>query len=348
MATFTTRRRPRARIRDWDLIGRLGLCLAVIIGFAIAVPNFVSSDSAFAVLQVVAPLGLAALGVGATMIAGEIDLSIGSMAALGGVLSIKLGMHGWMLGIFVPLAAGAALGALQGAVISVVRISSLVLTIGTLILFSGLAYVISGENAVALTSFGVGNFLDTRISIFSPFSLIFLVILVALWLVLRYSRTGHDLYAIGGGRQEAQAAGISTLRPLVFAFAFSGAMGALSGTLTSMQSGGATPTGFSSLLLNSVAAAVIGGIALSGGKGSPWGIALGALALGVIANAVDVLGAQDYITSFLTGGLLFLVLVAEMVLHGRDGRLGALMGILWRAPERQQEQTTTDDWRLDQ
>jgi len=107
-------------------------------------------------------------------------------------------------------------------------------------------------------------------------------------------------------------------------------MGALTGTLVSMESGGATPTGFTSTLLNAVAAAVIGGVALTGGRGSPWGIALGAIALGVITNGVDVLGAQDYVTQFLTGGLLFLVLVAEMVLRG--GRRSQLLDVLWRRP----------------
>ncbi|HEX2744770.1 MAG TPA: ABC transporter permease [Streptosporangiaceae bacterium] len=322
--------RQRLVVRDWDLLARLGLCLVVIVGFAVAVPGFLSRDSGFAVLQVVAPLGLAGLGIGVTMIAGEVDLSIGSMAALGGVLAIHLGSHGWALGIFIPVLIGAVLGAAQGIVISAVRISSLVLTIGTLILFSGLAYLFSGENAISLPSFGVGSFLDTELFILSPYSLIFIGVTVATWLLLRYSRVGQELYAIGGGRQEAQAAGVSTLRPLAFAFAFSGAMGALTGTLVSMESGGATPTGFTSTLLNAVAAAVIGGVALTGGRGSPWGIALGAIALGVITNGVDVLGAQDYVTQFLTGGLLFLVLVAEMVLRG--GRRSQLLDVLWRRP----------------
>lgn len=339
MTTQATSRR-RLAVRDWDLVTRVALCLIVIIGFAFAVPNFVSRGSGYAVLQVVSPLGLAGLGVGLTMIAGEVDLSIGSMAALGGVVSIRLGGHGWVLGIFVPILMGTALGALQGMIISVVRISSLVLTIGTLILFSGLAYLLSGENAISLTSFGVGNFLDTNLWIFSPFSLIFIGVTVAAWLLLRYTRTGHELYAIGGGRQEAQAAGVRTLRPLMFAFAFSGAMGALTGALVSMESGGATPTGFASVLLNAVAAAVIGGVALSGGKGSPWGIVLGALALGVITNGVAVLGDQDYVGQFLTGGLLFLVLVAEMVIGG--GRRTELMAVLWRPPQRPQSAGTSD------
>lgn len=333
--------RGQVATRDWDLIGRLMLCLLVIVGFALAVPNFVSTNSAFAVLQVVSPLGLAGLGVGVTMIAGEVDLSIGSMAALGGILAIRLGGNGWILAIFVPLAMGALIGAVQGFLISVIRVSSLVLTIGTLILISGLAYVVSGETAISLTNFSVGNFLDTRVFILSPFSLIFVVLTALAWAALRYTRYGLELVAIGGGRREAQAAGISTRQPLTIAFAFSGAMGALTGVLVSMESGGATPNGFASVLLNAVAAAVIGGIALSGGRGSPWGIALGALALGVVSNGVNVLGAAAYVSQFLIGGLLFLVLVAEMVMKDvTAGNRGLLSG-LWRRRQPAERATLT-------
>lgn len=329
----------RGGARDWDLIGRLVLCLLVIVGFAVAVPNFVSTNSAFAVLQVVSPLGLAGLGVGVTMIAGEVDLSIGSMAALGGILAIRLGGSGWILAIFLPLAMGALIGAVQGFLISLIRVSSLVLTIGTLILISGLAYVVSGETAISLTNFSVGNFLDTRLFILSPFSLIFVLVTALAWATLRYTRYGLELVAIGGGRREAQAAGISTRQPLTIAFAFSGAMGALTGVLVSMESGGATPNGFANVLLNAVAAAVIGGIALSGGRGSPWGVALGALALGVISNGVNVLGAEAYVSQFLIGGLLFLVLVAEMVMKDVNAGNHGLLSGLWQRPQPAKETT---------
>lgn len=316
MKAMFNRDRPArvAGVRDPDLVARIALCLAVIVGFAIAVPDFLSINSGFAVLQVVAPLGLAALGVGVTMIAGETDLSIGSMAVLGGVIAIRLGDHGVALAILAPIVAGALIGALQGFIVSLVRISSLVLTIGSLILLQGIAYLIAGNKPVSMTSFSIGEALTTRYFIFSPLSLIFLALVVLSWVALKYTKYGAEVYAIGGGRREAQAAGVRTLRPLMLSFAFSGTMGGLVGALVSLQTGGATPTGFGDVLLNAVAAAVIGGIALSGGKGTPWGIALGAVALGVISNGVNVLGAQYYVSQFLIGGLLLAVLGAEMAL----------------------------------
>jgi ribose transport system permease protein len=305
--------RGKHRGRDWDIAFRVGICLTAIIAFAIASPGFISTNNSFTVLQTAAFSGMAALGVGVTMIAGEFDLSIGSMAVLGGVVAIKLQDNGMAVAILVPVIGAAVVGALQGVIISVLRISSLTLTIGTLILLSGLAYIVSGQTSISLTNFDISLTLSTRYWIFSPVSLTFLALTVLTWLFLRYSRYGRELYAIGGARREAEAAGVRTLRPLTLAFAFSGAMGALTGVVVSLTSGGATPTGFSDLLLSAVAAAVIGGVALSGGRGGAWGITLGSLTLAVLITGIDVLGAPFYVNQFVTGGLLLAVLALEMI-----------------------------------
>jgi ribose transport system permease protein len=313
--------------RDWEMYFRIGICVAMIVAFTIASPGFVSTNNSFAILQTVAFSGIAALGVGVTMKAGEVDLSIGSMAVLGGVSSILLQHQGVAVSIIVPVVGGALVGALQGTIISALRISSLVLTIGSLILLSGLAYMLSGESSISLDDFGISDALAQRFWILSPVSMLFLALTAATWVVLRYSKYGREIYAIGGARQEAEAAGVRTLRPLTIAFAFSGGMGALTGVLVSLTSGGATPTGFNDLLLSAVAAAVIGGIPLSGGAGSAWGVALGALSLGVITNGIDSLGAPFYVHQFVTGGLLLAVLAIEMI--GNRARTRALFA---RAP----------------
>jgi ribose transport system permease protein len=312
----------RAAPRDWDLAARIALSALIIVAAAFAIPDFLSVNNSFAVLQVVAPIGIAALGVGVTMLAGEFDLSIGSMAVLGGVISVLLSDSGPLVCIVVPVLVGALLGSAQGYAISRLRVSSLVITIGTLILFRGVAYVLANDASVVMKTFDIGTALNQRLWIFSPMSLVFLGLAVLLWLLLRYTKFGHEVYAVGGGRREAQAAGIAPVRPLVLVFAISGSLGALAGSLVSLSIGGATPTGFGEILLSSIAAAVIGGIALSGGRGSSWGIVLGALALGVISNGVSVLGAPVFVSQFLTGGLLLAALAAE-VLSARSNRARA-------------------------
>jgi ribose transport system permease protein len=306
-----------------DLVLRLILLLLVVAAFAVVIRGFVSVNNVYSILQVATPIGFAAIGVGVTMLAGEFDLSIGSMTVLGGVIAVLLAPLGPVLSIFVAAGVGICLGIIQGFVIASLRISSLVITIGTLILFRGFAYLLSGDNSVSLTNFDFGKGLNLRLTIFSPFSVLLIAIVVGVWWVLNYTKLGHEIMAVGGGRHEAIAGGIRIRRPITASFAFSGGMGALGGALVSVSIGGATPTGFSDTLLSAVAAAVIGGVALSGGRGSPWGILIGAVALGVISSGVSVLGAPTYVSQLLTGGLLLVALLAEMISHGTL-RLGAL------------------------
>lgn len=313
-----------------DLILRLLILLVVITAFSIVIRGFISINNLYSVMQVATPIGFAAVGVGVTMLAGEFDLSIGSMTVLGGVIAVSMAPLGAGVAIAAAVAVGIALGAMQGFFIALLRVSSLVVTIGTLILFRGFAYLLAGDASVTLTSFEFGKWLNTRLLMFSPFSLLLIILVIAVWWTLNYSKIGHEIMAIGGGRREAVAGGVKPRRPITIAFAFSGGMAALGGALVSLSIGGATPTGFTETLLSAVAAAVIGGIALSGGKGSPWGILIGTLALGVISSGVSVLGAPVYISQLLTGGLLLIALLTEMV-----SRRQIPLGFLRRKPRQQ-------------
>ncbi|MFE4833715.1 ABC transporter permease [Arthrobacter sp. NPDC056691] len=300
-----------------DLLLRLLILVVVIAAFSIVIKGFISVNNLYSILQVATPIGLAAVGVGVTMLAGEFDLSVGSMTVLGGVIAVSMAPLGPGAAVAAAVAVGIGLGATQGFLIALLRVSSLVVTIGTLILFRGFAYLLAGDASVSLTSFEFGKWLNTRVLMFSPFSFLLIALVVGVWWALNYSKIGHEIMAIGGGRREAVAGGIKPQRPVTIAFAFSGGMAALGGALVSLSIGGATPTGFSETLLTAVAAAVIGGIALSGGKGSPWGILIGAIALGVISSGVSVLGAPTYISQLLSGGLLLVALLSEMVSRGQ-------------------------------
>jgi ribose transport system permease protein len=304
----------------WDSLARLVVAAAFVVAFSVAAPGFDTLNNVHAVLLTAAPVGLAALGIGTTMIAGEIDLSIGSMAVLGGVISIRLGDHGLIVALVVPALIGLVVGASQGLAIAALNISSLVLTIGSSILLSGLAYIASGENAISLSNFSISVSLQATYWVLAPFSIVFIALTAALSVFLRYSSLGRQIYAVGGGRKEAVAAGIPLRRPMVTVFAFSGCLGAVVGALSSLATGGASPTAFSDLLISGVTAAVIGGVALSGGRGGAWGIALGAICLGIISDGVALLGAQYYVYEVVVGALLLTVLVAEMVAMRRRGR----------------------------
>lgn len=294
---------------------RLGLFAAVFLVFTVSDDRFFSTNNVFTIFEGFAFLGLAALAVGVTIIAGELDLSVGSAAAVSGIVSVSLvdGL-GLLPTVIVAILIGTAYGGLQGYLIYRLRIQSLVFTLGTLIGLRGLAFMISGENTVVMSDLAIAQSVRRQLWIFSPFSLVTLGCFVAVALVLVNTRFGREIYAVGGGRQEAAAAGVPLVRPLVLAFALSGAMAALTGALTSIKSGSAGPAAFETLLLPAATAALIGGVSLLGGRGSVFGIAVGALTLRFINSGLSLGGAPFYILTLATGFVLIVAVVLELLI----------------------------------
>jgi ribose/xylose/arabinose/galactoside ABC-type transport system permease subunit len=305
-----------------DLAGRAMIALAVYLFFAVTDENFRGMDNLYPLLNGFALVGLVALGLGVTMIAGELDLSVGSLAAVAGIVTVYLSDWGPVPAIAVAVAAGAAFGAVQGGVISWLNINSLVFTIGTLIALRGLAFVISGEESVLvdLDNLSISDAITRKLWIFSPFSLITISVFVLVGLFMALARRGREIYAVGGGRNEARAAGVSSTVPIVIVFALSAALASLAGSLASLQSAAAQPGAYDSLLLGGVTAALVGGVSLYGGRGTIIGIVIGALTLRFLITGIASRGAPFYVESLATGGLLLAVLIVELATN-RGGEL---------------------------
>jgi ribose/xylose/arabinose/galactoside ABC-type transport system permease subunit len=294
---------------------RIALCLVVFAFFTVRDDRFFTTNNVFTIFEGFAFLGLAALAVGVTIIAGEFDLSVGSAAAVAGIVAASIVEDiGLVPAVLVTSAIGAAYGAAQGYLVHRLRIQSLVFTLGTLIALRGVAFMISGENTVVIADLSIANSVRRQLWIFSPFSLVTIAVFVTIGLFLRYTRDGREIYGIGGGRQEAAAAGVAVVRPLVLAFALSGSIAALTGALTSIKSASAGPAAFEELLLPAVTAALIGGVSLFGGKGSVLGIAIGALTLRFLISGLSLEGAPFYVLTLATGVVLIVVVVLELVI----------------------------------
>ena len=220
-----------------------------------------------------------------------------------------------MPAVLITTLAALVFGAVQGYVIARLRINSLVFTIGTLIALRGLAFVISGERAVLLDldDLGMAKEITRRLWIFSPFSLVTFGMILVVGLLLAFHRFGREIYAVGGARQEATAAGVSRTRPLVLAFAVSAMCAGLAGSLASIKSGSAPPFAFEPILLSAVTAALVGGVSLYGGRGHVVGIVIGGLTLRFLISGFSSRGAPTYIESVATGGLLIAVLLVEFL-----------------------------------
>jgi ribose/xylose/arabinose/galactoside ABC-type transport system permease subunit len=263
-------------------------------------------------LQGFAQLGLLALAIGLTMIAGEFDLSVVGTYALGGMLAVLTGQSSPLIGVLVAVSAGAAIGATQGALIAWFRIPSMPVTLATYIMLLGLTNSLSGGLSKTYTNTGATLFVDRTVAvIFSPRSLITLAAFIVAAIVLGGTRLGRELRAIGGDRRASRVAGVQVDRALVGLFTAAGALAALGGALLGYSFASANPDpGLQPLILAAVAA-LLGGVSLTGGRGVPLGLLCGTLSASLLAQIVLVTAVPDYWTQLLYAALLVVVVAID-------------------------------------
>lgn len=297
-----------------------GLPLAVLavtwLVISLVTPSFRGTASFYAVLEGFPLVGLVALGLSVTIIAGEFDLSVGSMAALAAVIAVQASPVGLIGCIAIATVAGTVLGAVQGALFARLRINSLVFTIGTLILLRGLTYIFSGHAPIIIQNIEITDPLLARYWVFSVSSLTAIVVFVLTGLFLSYTKWGREIFAIGGARNEAIAAGVPPVRPLTVSFAFSAGCASLAGALAATRGGSAAPQNYEDLLLSAAAAALLGGISLYGGRGTVLNVALGVAVLSVVGAGLAARGSTASLVQLVTGALL-LAMIAIEYLAGR-------------------------------
>jgi ribose/xylose/arabinose/galactoside ABC-type transport system permease subunit len=298
---------------------RAGLPLAVftaIVVALVALPLYSdTSATTFTVYnagQNFASLGLLALAVGLTLIVGEFDLSTLGMYALGGLLAVKLGGGSPFVGVAAAVAVGLAVGLLQGAIMARTGISSVPLTLGGYIALLGLSHVVGNSNTLAYKNLDAGIWLDTiTATFFSPRSLIVLAVFVIVGGVLRWTRLGRDVRAVGGDRRASRAAGVPTDGILIGVFALSGCFSALGGALFAYSTSAAKPDLGLAPFVFGVTAALLGGVSLTGGRGGATGVFLGVLSLSLLQELFALLGTQSYVVNLVQGSLLVLVVIFE-------------------------------------
>lgn len=296
---------------------RIALMLVVYLVFAMQIPSYYSAIGVAALIDSAVLAGIIAIGVGLTMIAGEMDLSVGSMAAFAGILSIKFFAFGMVPAFLMVLVVCAALGAVQGWCIYRLNINSMVFTIGTLIALRGITLMVSEEKTALIPFENIAetDILNAKFLIFTVPSVILLLLVLLFDFFTRHTSWGREIFAIGGGRSEARAAGVSLRRPIILIFAVSATLAGLAGALLSIKTGSASPLGFDAVLLEAVTACLIGGIALSGGRGSIVGILIGLFTIRFLVSGIAALGAPFWMQSLATGALLIFVIIAEAAIR---------------------------------
>lgn len=299
-------------ITDWLKRYALQLIvLAVVIASMYAAyPNFRVEAS----IERLIPLGVIAAGLAVTMIVGEFDLSIASMAALAGAITVTLSGLGLVTSLLIAVVACTLLGMLQGWAIAKLGINSLVFTVGTLVLIRGLTWLVCGGLAISVDDITASDIFYSKFLFLSPLSATGLVILILLGIFLARTKWGRELYALGSARHEAVAAGVRYPRGMVIAFGISAGCGAVGGALTSALSGSAAPDALESMLVIGIAAALVGGISISGGRGTMVNVFLGFAIISVLSSGLAGMGAKGFVSQLYIGIFLLAVVLAEYFL----------------------------------
>ncbi len=274
--------------------------------------HFLSAATPFSTLQTFANGAMVALGLGLAMMIREFDLSVVGIFGLAGCIAVITGQANPWLGIGSALAIGLAAGFVQGLIIVRFALGSVGVTLGGLLIFVGIAYVLTESQSLPYENLRVALLVNEPMAgIFSLRSLVCLALFAAAALIVGVTRVGRDLIAIGSDRRAAMIAGVNVDAFIVGIFAFSGFCAAASGALVSYSLASASPAGLSDVLVPAAAAAILGGVSLGGGTGRPLGIATGVLILAVLRSGLNAVGAPPFVNDIAMGAILLTVAILD-------------------------------------
>ena len=273
---------------------------------------FFSLGTIFSTMQLFATLGLVALGLGLSMLVREFDLSVAGMVGLAGAIAVMTGVSNPWLGVFLGVGAGVASGLLQGIIMIWLGLSSVGVTLGGLLTLQGLTYVLTENRTIGYPNIAVALKLNAPIAdLVSVRSVAALAVFVLAALVMTCTHIGRDVIATGSDRRASRIAGLNTDRIIIGVFAASGACAALAGVLLSYSLGAASPVALADVLAPAAASAIVGGVSVAGGRGSPMGIAAGVLTLCVLRSGLSAIGVEPHVHDLVTGIILVVIAVLD-------------------------------------
>ncbi|WP_026369336.1 ABC transporter permease [Kallotenue papyrolyticum] len=320
--------RPRGSpLRAWlERLARrpeAGIALVLLILMAVlglATRSFLTADNLFGIVRNYSDIAISALGMTMVIITGGIDLSVGSIMALAGLVA-ALAVTSW--GLPVPLAilvgvlTGGLVGLANGLLIVRLRLVPFIATLGMLGVVRGIVVGTTSGQTVrgfpsAFTWLGQGYLGPVPMPV-----IVLLIFAVAVGLFLRYHYWGTYIYAIGGNETSARLTGLPVDRVKLFVYLMSGLLSGVAGVLVVSRLGVSAPTQAQGYELNVVAAAVIGGVSLQGGRGTIPGAVLGAIIIGVLYNALVMLRIDTYWQQAFIGGIIILAAIVDVVRQRR-------------------------------
>ena len=291
----------------------LGLFLIVIVITALN-PSFMTTDNILNILRQVSISALIAFGMTFVILTGGIDLSVGSTLALTGAIAASMLASGMdpVLTMFTALLIGAILGAINGVIIAKGKVAPFIATLATMTIFRGLTLVFTEGrpisdlgNEITFQMLGKGYFFGVPVPVVTMILAFF-----GLYFIMHKTTFGRRVYAVGGNEGAAKLSGINVDRIKIAVYSLTGMLAALSALILTSRLNSAQPTAGTSYELDAIAAVVLGGTSLTGGRGWIFGTLVGALIIGVLNNGLNLIGVSSFFQQVVKG---LVILVAVLI-----------------------------------
>ena len=296
-------------------LGPLLALIALVIAVTVLNPSFLSPSNLLNLLRQVAANGFIAFGMTFVILTGGIDLSVGSTLALSSALTAGLMANGMssVLAILIGLLSGSILGALNGLLIAKGKMAPFIATLATMTIYRGATLVYTNGNPIT----GLGDsfffsFLGRGYLFGIPFPVVLMfVIYFVLFLLLHKTSFGRKTYAIGGNEKAAFVAGVKIDKVKMVIYSISGLMASISGMIITSRLNSAQPTAGQSYEMDAIAAVVLGGTSLSGGRGRLFGTLIGALIIGTLNNGLNLLGVSSFYQQIVKGIVIVIAVLLD-------------------------------------
>ncbi|WP_244494018.1 MULTISPECIES: ABC transporter permease [Mesorhizobium] len=299
----------------------LGLTLII---SALVVPGYFSASTLGLGLDRAATIGLIAIGLTVLLISGQIDLSGGAVFALAGIVSVILQREiGILPAAIAGILVGTLAGAINGALVVGLKVNSLVLTLATMLIFRSLAHWITNSQPVTGTDIMLSLALaKIYLEVFTIRSALFIILIVLLHLWLTRTIPGRNVFAVGSNPAAVKESGIASDRIVCLGFVFAGTLAGLAGVLQSLVTNTGSPVFGSELTVAVIAAVVVGGTRLEGGRGSALGTLGGVLTIGSLTIAMEFQSVPAYVQQVVSGLILILLVVLDRAITTKGRATG--------------------------
>jgi ribose transport system permease protein len=296
-----------------------GLALVLAILLSLISPHFLTSNNLLNLLDQSVVIGVVAIGMTFVILTGGIDLSVGSIAGLTGII-LGLAMRELPIApsLLLAILSGAFIGLISGLLIAVFGLAPFVVTLGMMAICRSLAYVISGQQSISDVPPELASLVDSSLLGIPMNVLILIICYLIAWAYLSWAKGGRTIYAIGSNMEAARIAGLAATRYKIVVYVICGALSALSVALTAGQLLSIDPLAGNGMELDAIAAVVIGGASLYGGRGSIIGTLMGVFIMVMIRNGMNLLGVSPFWQGTAIGSIIIVAVLAERLMSSKS------------------------------